>query len=159
LTIVDIPGFVPGPDEEKKGIIRHGAKLIYAYAESTVPKITLIVRKAYGGAYIAMCSKHIGADFVFAWPQAEIAVMGAEGAVQILFAKELANNNDPAYIDNVQQKYREEYMSPKIAAEKGYISEVIAPEETRHKIVQGFQILREKNTAVIIVKKHGNIPL
>jgi acetyl-CoA carboxylase carboxyltransferase component len=159
LTLVDVPGFVPGPTEEQKGIIRHGAKLIYAYAESTVPKITLIVRKAYGGAYIAMCSKHIGADFVFALPQSEIAVMGAEGAIDILFAKELSGNADPAYRAGLQQQYRTEYLNPHIAAEKGYISEVIAPEETRDKIARSFQILREKSGVSPLNKKHGNIPL
>ena len=158
LTIVDIPGFVPGPDEEKKGIIRHGAKLIYAYAESTVPKITLIVRKAYGGAYIAMCSKHLGADFVFAWPKAEIAVMGADGAIQILYSKELLAH-DSEYRKTLQQQYQEEYMTPRIAAEKGYITEVIAPEESRSKIARGFEVLRGKKISGGIVKKHGNIPL
>jgi acetyl-CoA carboxylase carboxyltransferase component len=157
--LVDIPGFVPGPDEEKKGIIRHGAKLIYAYVESTVPKITLIVRKAYGGAYIAMCSKHIGADFVFAWPQAEIAVMGAEGAVQILFSKELTLHNNPEYKKELQEKYKAEYMTPRIAAEKGYITEVIDPEESRIKIAMGFQIVRNKKIRKTTRKKHGNIPL
>jgi acetyl-CoA carboxylase carboxyltransferase component len=158
LTIVDIPGFVPGPDEERKGIIRHGAKLIYAYAEATVPKITLIVRKAYGGAYIAMCSKHLGADFVFAWPGAEIAVMGADGAIQILFAKQLAAN-DAEYRKTLQQQYQEEYMTPRIAAAKGYITEVIAPEDSRTKIVRAFQVLRTKKTFDALPKKHGNIPL
>jgi acetyl-CoA carboxylase carboxyltransferase component len=159
LTLVDIPGFFPGPDEEQKGIIRHGAKLIYAYAESTVPKITLIVRKAYGGAYVAMCSKHLGADFVFAWPNAEIAVMGAEGAIQILFAKELAKNRESDYISNLQEKYKAEYMTPKIAAEKGYITAVITPEESRGKITQGFRILQDKKIESSISRKHGNIPL
>jgi acetyl-CoA carboxylase carboxyltransferase component len=159
LTIVDIPGFVPGLDEEKKGIIRHGAKLIYAYAESTVPKITVIVRKAYGGAYIAMCSKHLGADFVFAWDKAEIAVMGAEGAVAILFAREIARRNDGGRLEQLQDEYRNTYMTPKIAAEKGYITSVIAPEETRLKVAWGFRILEAKKPDVRIIKKHGNIPL
>jgi acetyl-CoA carboxylase carboxyltransferase component len=132
LTIVDIPGFVPGPDEEKKGIIRHGAKLIYAYAEATVPKITLIVRKAYGGAYIAMCSKHLGADFVFVWPKAEIAVMGADGAIQILYSKELLSH-DGEYRKTLQRQYQEEYMTPRIA------------EESRLKIAHSFEILRGKS--------------
>jgi acetyl-CoA carboxylase carboxyltransferase component len=159
LTLVDIPGFVPGPDEEQKGIIRHGAKLIYAYAESTVPKITVIVRKAYGGAYIAMNSKHLGADFVFAWPEAEIAVMGAEGAIQILFSKSLAENSDPEYARNLQNEYKASHMTVRIAAEKGYITEVIAPEDSRVKVAQGFHILRQKKTGAGISKKHGNIPL
>jgi acetyl-CoA carboxylase carboxyltransferase component len=159
LTLVDIPGFVPGPDEEQKGIIRHGAKLIYAYAESTVPKITVIVRKAYGGAYIAMGSRHLGADFVFAWPEAEIAVMGAEGAIQILFSKDLAVNSDPEYIKKLQDEYKANNMTVKIAMEKGYITEVIEPEDSRLKVAQGFRILREKKSGSGINKKHGNIPL
>jgi acetyl-CoA carboxylase carboxyltransferase component len=159
LTLVDIPGFLPGPDEERKGIIRHGSKLIYAYAEATVPKITLIVRKAYGGAYVAMCSKHLGSDFVFAWPGAEIAVMGAEGAIQVLFSKELAVNKEEKYIETLIKKYRIEYMTPRIATEKGYITEVVMPEETRLKIVLGFRLLKEKKVEKGINKKHGNIPL
>jgi acetyl-CoA carboxylase carboxyltransferase component len=159
LTLVDTPGFLPGPDEEQKGIIRHGSKLIYAYAESTVSKITIIVRKAYGGAYLAMSSKHLGADFIFAWPNAEIAIMGAEGAIQILFSKELAVNNDKEYIKNLIEKYKQEYMTPRIAAEKGYITEIIKPEETRSKVTRCFQILKDKHSEVQIKKKHGNIPL
>ncbi|MDR0387432.1 MAG: acyl-CoA carboxylase subunit beta [Treponema sp.] len=159
LTIVDIPGFVPGLDEEKKGIIRHGAKLIYAYAESTVPKITLIVRKAYGGAYIAMCSKHLGADFVFAWDSAEIAVMGVEGAVAILFNQKRAEHRDGKDIKQLQDDYEKTYMTPKIAAERGYITGVIVPEETRPKIAWGFRILESKKPRGAIGKKHGNIPL
>jgi acetyl-CoA carboxylase carboxyltransferase component len=159
LTLVDIPGFVPGPEEEKKGIIRHGAKLIYAYAESTIPKVTVIVRKAYGGAYIAMGSKHLGADFVFAWPKAEIAVMGAEGAVGILYAKELAAGVDPERIAGLQEEYRASHMTPKTAAEKGYITEVIEPGETRRKAAQGFRVLRGQRAAEGPRKKHGNSPL
>ena len=159
LSLVDIPGFIPGPQEEQKGIIRHGAKLIYAYSEATVPKITVITRKAYGGAYIAMCSKHIGADFVFAWPQAEIAVMGAEGAIQILYAKEA---KDPAHAQLIEEKlkeYRETVMTPKTAAQQGYISEVINPEETRRKIAQCLRFLKSKKSTSCVEKKHGNIPL
>jgi acetyl-CoA carboxylase carboxyltransferase component len=159
LTIVDIPGFVPGPDEEKKGIIRHGAKLIYAYAESSVPKITVIVRKAYGGAYIAMCSKHLGADFVFAWDSAEIAVMGVEGAVAILFNQKRGEQGDGGDIKKLQDQYEKMYMTPRIAAERGYITGVIAPGETRAKIAWGFRILETKKTDSLISKKHGNIPL
>jgi acetyl-CoA carboxylase carboxyltransferase component len=159
LTLVDIPGFVPGPEEERKGIIRHGAKLIYAYAESTVAKVTVIVRKAYGGAYIAMGSKHLGADFVFAWPGSEIAVMGAEGAVGILYAKELAAGADPEHIRTLREEYRAIHMTPKTAAEKGYITEVLEPEETREKVARGFRILRGKLAAEGPGKKHGNIPL
>ncbi|MBO5236027.1 MAG: acyl-CoA carboxylase subunit beta [Spirochaetaceae bacterium] len=159
LNLVDIPGFIPGPQEEQKGIIRHGAKLIYAYSEATVPKVTVITRKAYGGAYIAMCSKHLAADFVFAWPKSEIAVMGAEGAIQILYAKEL---KDPTMAQTVQdktQEYKETVMSPATAAERGYISEVINPEETRKKVAQCFRILENKKNTKKIEKKHGNIPL
>lgn len=159
LTLVDIPGFVPGPEEEQKGIIRHGAKLIYAYSEATVPKVTVITRKAYGGAYIAMCSKHLGADFVFAWPTAEIAVMGAEGAIQILYAKQL---KDPSQAQMVQEKtdeYKNTIMTPKIAAKQGYISGIIEPEETRGKILSCFKFLEEKRNTAQPEKKHGNIPL
>jgi acetyl-CoA carboxylase carboxyltransferase component len=159
LTIVDIPGFVPGPDEEKKGIIRHGAKLIYAYAEATTPKITVIVRKAYGGAYIAMCSKHLGADFVFAWDSAEIAVMGVEGAIAILFGQKTAESGGGEDVKQLQDKYEKMYMTPRIAAERGYITDVIAPGETRRKIASGFRILETKRPGVSINKKHGNIPL
>jgi len=159
LNFVDIPGFIPGPQEEQKGIIRHGAKLIYAYSEATVPKVTVITRKAYGGAYIAMCSKHLGADFVFAWPKAEIAVMGAEGAIQILYAKELKDPNQAQLVAEKTQEYKDTVMTPKTAAERGYTSEVINPEETRKKVVQCFRILENKKSTVMIEKKHGNIPL
>ena len=159
LNLVDIPGFIPGPQEEQKGIIRHGAKLIYAYSEATVPKVTLITRKAYGGAYIAMCSKHLGADFVFAWPKAEIAVMGAEGAIQILYAKELKDPSHAQLVAEKTQEYKDTVMTPKTAAERGYISEVINPEETRKKVSMCFSILENKKTTSRIEKKHGNIPL
>ena len=159
LTFVDVPGFIPGPQEEQKGIIRHGAKVIYAYSEASVPKITVITRKAYGGAYIAMCSKHLGADFVFAWPKAEIAVMGAEGAIGILYAKELA---DPAKAQEVAQKseeYKNEIMTPKIAAKRGYVSEVIEPKETRARVASSLEFLLEKKAFDTVCKKHGNTPL
>ncbi|MBP3417117.1 MAG: acyl-CoA carboxylase subunit beta [Spirochaetaceae bacterium] len=159
LNLVDVPGFVPGPQEEQKGIIRHGAKLIYAYSEATVPKITVITRKAYGGAYISMCSKHIGADFVFAWPKAEIAVMGAEGAIQILYAKEVRDPNKAQVIEEKLQEYRETVMTPKTAAEQGYVSEVINPEDTRRKISQCLRLLKGKKSTSCVEKKHGNIPL
>jgi acetyl-CoA carboxylase carboxyltransferase component len=159
LTLVDIPGFIPGPQEEQKGIIRHGAKLIYAYSEATVPKITVITRKAYGGAYIAMCSKHLGADFVFAWPTAEIAVMGAEGAIQILYAKELKDPSKADFVREKTQEYREAIMSPDIAAERGYISEVINPSDTRAKITACYRLLADKRSTSCVPKKHGNIPL
>jgi len=155
LTFVDVPGFIPGPQEEQKGIIRHGAKLLYAYSEASVPKVTVITRKAYGGAYIAMCSKHLGADFVYAWPKAEIAVMGAEGAIGILYAKEA----DPNVKAQKGQEYRETFMTPTIAAQRDYISAVINPEETRAKVVQSFKFLEGKTSSDVISKKHGNIPL
>ena len=155
LTFVDVPGFIPGPQEEQKGIIRHGAKLLYAYSEASVPKVTVITRKAYGGAYIAMCSKHLGADFVYAWPKAEIAVMGAEGAIGILYAKEA----DEDVKAQKGQEYRETFMTPTIAAQRDYISAVINPEETRARVVQSFKFLEGKTMNDVISKKHGNIPL
>ena len=159
LTFVDVPGFIPGPQEEQKGIIRHGAKVIYAYSEATVPKLTVILRKAIGGAYIAMCSRHLGADFVYAWPSAEIAVMGAEGAIEILYAKELKDPNMAGEISVKTEQYKKEIMTPKIAAERGYITEVIAPEETRKRIVSSFDFLETKIFTNKPLKKHGNIPL
>ncbi|MCQ2583768.1 MAG: methylmalonyl-CoA carboxyltransferase, partial [Treponema sp.] len=159
LTFVDVPGFIPGPQEEQKGIIRHGAKVIYAYSEATVPKLTVILRKAYGGAYIAMCSKHLGADFVYAWPKAEIAVMGAEGAIEILYAKEFKDPNKAQEVADATAKYKNEIMTPYIAAERGYITEIIQPEETRKRIVASFDFLETKIFTNKPLKKHGNIPL
>ncbi len=159
LNFVDVPGFLPGPQEEQKGIIRHGAKILYAYSEASVPKVTVITRKAYGGAYIAMCSKHLGADFVYAWPKAEIAVMGAEGAIGILYAKELKDPNNAQLVQQKGQEYRDTFMTPAIAAQRDYISEVISPEETRAKIVQSFAILEDKTSSDHLNRKHGNIPL
>ncbi|MBQ9238647.1 MAG: acyl-CoA carboxylase subunit beta [Treponema sp.] len=159
VTFVDVPGFIPGPQEEQKGIIRHGAKVIYAYCEATVPKITVIVRKAYGGAYIAMCSKHLGADYVYAWPQAEIAVMGAEGAIGILYAKEMNDPAKAAELAAAAEKYKNEIMSPAIAAQRGYISEIIAPDKTRHYVAHSLHFLMDKRSADRPPKKHGNIPL
>ena len=159
LTFVDVPGFIPGPQEEQKGIIRHGAKVIYAYSEASVPKVTVITRKAYGGAYIAMCSKHLGADFVYAWPAAEIAVMGAEGAIGILYGKEMKDPAKAAEVAAKSEEYKNEIMTPKIAAMRGYVSEVITPEETRQHIAHSFDILSEKHSMDKPLKKHGNIPL
>lgn len=159
LTFVDVPGFIPGPQEEQKGIIRHGAKVIYAYSEATVPKLTVITRKAYGGAYIAMCSQHLGADFVYAWPSAEIAVMGAEGAIEILCAKELKDPSKAGEVAEKTAQYKEEIMTPKIAEQRGYITEVINPEDTRARIVAGFDFLETKLFTDQPRKKHGNIPL
>lgn len=159
ITFVDVPGFIPGPQEEQKGIIRHGAKILYAYSEASVPKVTVITRKAYGGAYIAMCSKHLGADFVYAWPKAEIAVMGADGAIGILFAKEMKNPDSADFVQQKSREYKETFMTPAIAAQRDYISAIIEPEETRNRIVQSLAVLEGKANADRIEKKHGNIPL
>jgi acetyl-CoA carboxylase carboxyltransferase component len=161
LTFVDVPGFLPGTQQEHGGIIRHGAKLLYAFAEATVPKLTVILRKAYGGAYDVMCSKHLGADFNVAWPTAEIAVMGADGAVNILFRREI-DKAPPAERDAVRAKlvaeYQVEFLNPYLAAERGYVDDVIDPAETRAKLVKALALLgpkREDRPA----RKHGNIPL
>ena len=159
LTLEDVPGFLPGIDQEHNGIIRHGAKLLYAYADSTVPKITIILRKSYGGAYCVMNSKNLGGDFNFAWPTAEIAVMGPEGAVSILYRKELLEAEDPVKLKkDLAIKYREEIANPYVADEKGYIDEVIDPAETRQKIVFAFEALENKHVSSP-TRKHGNIPL
>lgn len=159
VTLVDVPGFIPGPQEEQKGIIRHGAKVIYAYCESTVPKVTVIVRKAYGGAYIAMCSKYLGADFVYAWPKSEIAVMGAEGAVGILYAKEMADPNKAQEVAEKTEQYKNEIMTPAIAAKRGYVSEIIEPAQTRERIAKSLSFLSGKKSTSTPLRKHGNIPL
>jgi acetyl-CoA carboxylase carboxyltransferase component len=159
LTLEDVPGFLPGIDQEHNGIIKHGAKLLYAYADSTVPKITVIIRKSYGGAYCVMNSKNLGGDFNFAWPTAEIAVMGPEGAVSILYRKELIESEDPAKLKKeLAVKYRDEIANPYIADEKGYIDEVIDPADTRKKLVFAFEALENKHVSVPS-RKHGNIPL
>ena len=159
LTLVDVPGFFPGKEQEQNGIIRRGAKLLYAYSEATVPKITLILRKAFGGAYIAMNSKGMGADVVFAWPIAQITVMGAEGAVDILYRKKIAESPNPTSTrQDLVREYEEHFMTPYIAAERGFIDEVILPEETRKKLSESFFALKDKNE-LRRTKKHGNIPL
>lgn len=159
LTLVDVPGFFPGSQQEHNGIIRRGAKLLYAYSEATVPKITLIMRKAFGGAYIAMNSKGMGADVVFAWPIAQIAVMGAEGAVDILHKKKINEASDPNFMrQQLVYEYEDHFMTPYIAAERGFIDEVILPEETRKKLSESFFALKDKNE-MKRTKKHGNIPL
>jgi len=159
LTFVDVPGFLPGTDQEWNGIITHGAKLLYAFAEATVPKVTVITRKAYGGAYDVMASKHIRADVNFAYPGAEIAVMGPEGAVSIIFRKELLAAKDPvAERARLIQEYRDKFANPYKAAELGYIDEVIKPEDTRPKVIRAFEMLRTKRQENP-PKKHGNIPL
>ena len=159
LTFVDVPGFLPGTGQEWNGIIRRGAKLIYAYAEATVPKVTVITRKAYGGAYDVMGSKHLGADLNFAWPTAQIAVMGAQGAVNILYRSELAAAEDPeALRAQLMQEYEDTLANPYIAAERGYVDAVIVPSETRPHIVRALRMLRTKRET-LPPKKHGNIPL
>lgn len=155
ITFVDVPGFLPGTVQEYGGIIKHGAKLLYAFAEATVPKITLITRKAYGGAYDVMSSKHIGADINYAFPTAEIAVMGSEGAVNILYRNKLKTNEDK---DKVIKEYSDTFANPYKAAELGYIDEIILPKQTRYKIVQALDMTKNKNEANPL-KKHGNIPL
>ncbi|HVL88572.1 MAG TPA: acyl-CoA carboxylase subunit beta [Candidatus Thermoplasmatota archaeon] len=159
VTFVDVPGFLPGTQQEWGGIIRHGAKLLYAYCEATVPKLTVILRKAYGGAYDVMCSKHIRADFNFAWPTAEIAVMGPEGAVNIVFRKELDEAQDKdARRKQLVHDYREKFANPFVAAEKGYIDDVIEPPETRRKLIECLELLQTKKEPRP-AKRHGNIPL
>ncbi len=159
LTFVDVPGFLPGTDQEWNGIIRRGAKLIYAYAEATVPKVTVITRKAYGGAYDVMGSKHLGADVNLAWPTAQIAVMGAQGAVNILYRKELAEAADPNELRaRLITEYEDALANPYIAAERGYVDSVIAPSQTRVYVTRALRALRGKRET-LPPKKHGNIPL
>ena len=159
LTFEDVPGFLPGVDQEHAGIIRHGAKLLFAYSEATVPKITIILRKAYGGAFIVMNSKFLGGDFSFAWPSAEIAVMGPDGAVAILYRKELAESKNPLDLKKeLVKKYRDKIANPFIADESGYIDEVIDPAMTRKKIISAFNALNNKWVKVP-ARKHGNMPL
>jgi propionyl-CoA carboxylase beta chain len=157
-----VPGFLPGTDQEYNGIIRRGAKLIYAYAEATVPLVTIITRKAYGGAYDVMGSKHLGADINIAWPTAQIAVMGAQGAINILYRKEIKDATADGTVDAKRAELVEEYdkhlANPYIAAERGYIDAVIAPHETRAEVVRALRLLRTKRET-LPPKKHGNIPL
>jgi propionyl-CoA carboxylase beta chain len=159
ITLEDVPGFLPGTDQEWRGIIRNGAKLLYAFAEATVPKITIITRKAYGGAYDVMSSKHIRGDLNFAWPGAEIAVMGPKGAVEIIFKNEINKSNNPEQkTEELIKEYTQKFANPYIAAERGFIDDVIQPHETRTKLINGLKILEtkiDKNPP----KKHGNIPL
>jgi len=159
LVFEDVPGFLPGTDQEWNGIITNGAKLLYAFCEATVPRITVITRKAYGGAYDVMNSKHIGADMNFAWPSAEIAVMGAKGAAEIIFKKEIAESKDPeAKLKEKEQEFNELFANPYKAAAHGYVDEVIKPEDTRKKIIAALKMLENK-VAKLPRKKHGNIPL
>ena len=159
LTLEDVPGFLPGTQQEHGGIIRHGAKMLFAYSEATVPKVTVITRKAYGGAYIGMCSKHLGADMVFAWPDAEIAVMGADGAANIIFSRAIKAAADPAAERKAKiAEYQEAMMNPYAAAARGYVDDVIMPSETRKHIISAFEALAGKQVDRPR-KKHGNIPL
>ncbi len=159
LTLVDVPAFLPGSQQEHGGIIRHGAKMLYAYSEATVPKVSVIMRKAYGGAYIAMNSKGLGADIVYAWPVAEIAVMGASGAVAVIGKRAIDSAEDPAAKrQELIDEYNEKFMNPYVAAQHGYVDEVILPEETGKKIAEAFNMLKTKKRS-LPVKKHGNIPL
>ena len=159
ITFCDVPGFLPGTTQEWGGIIRHGAKLLYAYAEATVPKITIITRKAYGGAYDVMGSKHLAADFNFAWPTAEVAVMGPEGAVNIIYRRDISTSPTP---DTRRQKliddYKAHFANPYVAAERGYIDDVIVPHETRPKVITALETLLNKRQPGP-QRKHGNIPL
>ena len=159
ITFVDVPGFLPGVDQEYGGIIRHGAKLIFAYAEATVPKIAVITRKAYGGAYIVMSSKHLRSDVNFVWPSAEIAVMGAEGAVNIIHRGEISSAEDP---DQTRKElvadYQEKFTNPYVAASRGYVDDIIDPSETRPRLIRALEMLQNKRDT-LPAKKHGNIPL
>jgi acetyl-CoA carboxylase carboxyltransferase component len=159
VTFVDVPGFMPGTDQEYGGIIRHGAKLLYAYCEATVPRIQIITRKAYGGAYVVMNSKSIGADLAFAWPSAELAVMGPQGAVEILYRRELAEASDPvARRAELVDRYTERFANPYLAAERGYVDDVIDPAETRRVVARSLELLRSKRED-LPKRKHGNMPL
>jgi len=159
VTFVDVPGFMPGTDQEYGGIIRHGAKLLYAYCESTVPRIQVVTRKAYGGAYVVMNSKSIGADLAFAWPSAELAVMGPQGAVEIVYRRELSAAKDPvARRAELVEEYTERYANPYIAAERGYVDDVIDPTDTRRVLVRSLRLLRSKREE-LPKRKHGNVPL
>jgi propionyl-CoA carboxylase beta chain len=159
LVFEDVPGFLPGTEQEWHGIIKHGAKLLYAFCEATVPKMTVITRKAYGGAYDVMNSKHIRGDLNLAWPTAEIAVMGPKGAVEIIYKRQIADADDPeATEDAFIADYREKFANPYIAAERGYVDAVVMPSETREALINGLSMLRNK-VASNPPKKHGNIPL
>jgi acetyl-CoA carboxylase carboxyltransferase component len=159
VTFVDSPGFLPGVDQEHRGIIRHGAKVLYAYSEATVPKVTVITRKAYGGAYVVMSSKYLGTDVTYAWPSAEIAVLGAEGAVNILFKKQIMAAPDPvAERERLADEYRSQFSNPYYAARAGYVDDILEPWETRPKIIAALTALRDKFTSAPR-RKHGNIPV
>jgi propionyl-CoA carboxylase beta chain len=159
IALVDVPGFLPGTNQEWGGIIRHGAKLLYAFSEATVPRLTVIIRKAYGGAYDVMNSKHIGADYNFAWPNAEIAVMGPQGACNIIFRKEiLASKNPEKKRTELVENYKTKFSNPYIAASKGYIDDVIEPKETRERLISALKSIYRKREERP-KRKHGNIPV
>jgi propionyl-CoA carboxylase beta chain len=159
ITFEDVPGFLPGVAQEHGGIIRHGAKLLFAYCEATVPKLTVITRKAYGGAYDVMSSRHVRGDFNVAWPTAEIAVMGPKGAVEILFKREIAESDDPdAAMDARVAEYREKFAHPYIAASRGYVDDIIDPRDTRPRLIDALETMRAKRDRNP-PRKHGNIPL
>jgi propionyl-CoA carboxylase beta chain len=159
VTFVDVPGYMPGTEQEYGGIIRHGAKLLYAFCEATVPRISVVIRKAYGGAYVVMNSKSIGADLAYAWPTAELAVMGAGGAVEIVHRRDLLASDDPQTLrKQLVGQYEEEYVSPYIAAERGFIDDVVDPAETRRLICRSLELLRSKREE-LPKRKHGNVPL
>jgi len=159
LVLEDVPGFLPGSNQEHNGIIRHGAKLLYAFAEATVPKITVILRKAYGGAYCVMNSRHMRADVVYAWPSAEIAVMGPQGAVEIIFRKEVKEAENPTQVlKQKEEEYRNKFANPYSAASKGYVDDIIEPARTRVRLIRAFEMLATKKDSNP-PRKHGNIPL
>ena len=159
VTFVDVPGFLPGTAQEYNGIIRHGAKLLYAFSEASVPKLTVITRKAYGGAYDVMASKHIGGDFNYAWPTAEIAVMGPQAAVNIIFKREIAAAPDPDQkARELVEDYTERFANPYVAAERGFLDDVIEPQQTRPVLIRSLRLLRDKRIERP-PRKHGNIPL
>jgi acetyl-CoA carboxylase carboxyltransferase component len=158
VTFVDVPGFLPGTDQEHSGIIRNGSKLLYAYCEATVPKLTVITRKAYGGAYDVLGSKHIRADFNFAWPTAEIAVMGPEAAIKIIYRRDISASKDPNIVTKLLEEYREKFANPYIAAERGYIDDVIEPQETRPRLIRALEVTLDKRE-LKPPRKHGNPPL
>jgi acetyl-CoA carboxylase carboxyltransferase component len=159
LTLVDTPGYLPGIEQEYYGVIRHGAKLLYAYSEATVPKLTVVMRKAYGGAYVAMCSRHLGATFVIAWPTAEIAVMGPEGAANIIFRKEIDESDDPEIKrKEMVKQYEEKFANPYAAASKGYVDQIIEPDKTRDTLIAALKLIKNQRVEAANYR-HGNIPL
>jgi acetyl-CoA carboxylase carboxyltransferase component len=159
VTFVDSPGFLPGVSQEHRGIIRHGAKVLYAYAEASVPKVSIVTRKAYGGAYVVMSSKYLGTDVNFAWPSAEIAVMGPEGAANILYRKQIDSAADPvAERARLTDEYRKQFLNPYAAASSGFVDDVIEPAETRARVIAALASLRDK-VSTALPRKHGNMPV